>query len=67
MSVGVNRDHLATDGGLRTEVGPRAHHAPPWFQKIADRLLAPHTDVALAVSASTAEFTIRARLIYERR
>jgi glycosyltransferase involved in cell wall biosynthesis len=35
----------------------------PWFQKIADRMLAPYTDIALAVSASTAEFTIRARLI----
>ena len=33
----------------------------PWFQKIADRFLAPHTDVAIAVSQSTAEFTIRAR------
>ena len=35
----------------------------PWFQKVADRLLAPHTDLALAVSRSTAEFVIRARLI----
>lgn len=35
----------------------------PWFQKVADRLLAPYTDVAIAVSASTAEFTIRARLV----
>jgi glycosyltransferase involved in cell wall biosynthesis len=35
----------------------------PWFQKVADRLLAPHTDLALAVSESTAEFTIRARLM----
>jgi glycosyltransferase involved in cell wall biosynthesis len=35
----------------------------PWFQKIADRLLAPHTDLALAVSESTAAFTIRARLM----
>ena len=33
----------------------------PWFQKIADRLLAPYTDVALAVSQSTADFVIRAR------
>ncbi len=39
------------------------HGDTPWFQKIADRLLAPHTDLALAVSASTAEFTIRARLM----
>ena len=35
----------------------------PWFQKVADRLLAPHTDIALAVSQSTAEFVTRARLI----
>ena len=35
----------------------------PWFQKIADRLLAPYTDIALAVSRSTAEFVVRARLL----
>lgn len=35
----------------------------PWFQKAADRLLAPATDIALAVSRSTAEFVIRARLL----
>jgi glycosyltransferase involved in cell wall biosynthesis len=35
----------------------------PWFQKIADRALAPSTDLAIAVSKSTAEFVIRARLI----
>lgn len=35
----------------------------PWFQKVADRVLAPHTDIAIAVSASTAEFTTRARLM----
>lgn len=39
------------------------HTDTPWFQKVADRLLAPHTDLAIAVSASTAEFTTRARLI----
>lgn len=33
----------------------------PWFQKIADRLLAGSTDIAIAVSKSTAEFVIRAR------
>jgi glycosyltransferase involved in cell wall biosynthesis len=33
----------------------------PWFQKIPDRLLAPSTDVAIAVSESTREFVIRAR------
>jgi glycosyltransferase involved in cell wall biosynthesis len=35
----------------------------PWFQKVADRLLAPYTDIAIAVSRSTAEFVMRARLI----
>lgn len=35
----------------------------PWFQKIADKLLAPYTDIALAVSKSTAEFVINARLV----
>ena len=39
------------------------HGDTPWFQKVADRLLAPHTDLAIAVSESTAEFTIRARLM----
>jgi glycosyltransferase involved in cell wall biosynthesis len=33
----------------------------PWFQKIADRTLAPATDIALAVSKSTADFVIGAR------
>src|SRR4051794_16584068 len=35
----------------------------PWFQKIADRLLEPYTDIALAVSKSTADFVVRARLV----
>ena len=35
----------------------------PWFQKIADRLLAPRTDLAIAVSRSTAEFVTRARKV----
>jgi glycosyltransferase involved in cell wall biosynthesis len=35
----------------------------PWFQKVADRLLEPATDIALAVSRSTAEFVRNARLI----
>jgi glycosyltransferase involved in cell wall biosynthesis len=35
----------------------------PWFQKVADRALVPFTDIALAVSSSTAEFVINARLI----
>ncbi len=39
------------------------HGDTPWFQKVADKILAPHTDLAIAVSESTAEFTIRARLM----
>ncbi len=39
------------------------HTDTPWFQKLADTVLAPHTDIAIAVSASTAEFTTRARKI----
>src|SRR5437764_1012365 len=35
----------------------------PWFQKVADRTLEPSTDIALAVSRSTAEFVTHARLI----
>jgi glycosyltransferase involved in cell wall biosynthesis len=37
------------------------HTDTPWFQKIADRALAPYTDLAIAVSESTAEFVVRAR------
>jgi len=33
----------------------------PWFQKIADRCLEPLTDIAIAVSRSTADFLIHAR------
>jgi glycosyltransferase involved in cell wall biosynthesis len=33
----------------------------PWFQKIADAALEPETDIALAVSQTTADFLIRAR------
>ena len=39
------------------------HGDTPWFQKIADGFLAPHTDLAIAVSESTGEFTTRARLM----
>jgi glycosyltransferase involved in cell wall biosynthesis len=39
------------------------HGDTPWFQKVADRVLAPHTDIAIAVSESTGEFTTRARLM----
>jgi glycosyltransferase involved in cell wall biosynthesis len=35
----------------------------PWFQKIADVALEPVTDIAIAVSQSTAEFVITARKI----
>lgn len=35
----------------------------PWFQKVADWMLEPYTDVALAVSKSTAEFVTGARLV----
>jgi glycosyltransferase involved in cell wall biosynthesis len=35
----------------------------PWFQKAADKALASCTDVAIAVSRSTADFVVRARLI----
>jgi glycosyltransferase involved in cell wall biosynthesis len=35
----------------------------PWFQKVADRLLERYTDVAIAVSKSTAEFVVGARLV----
>ena len=33
----------------------------PWFQKLADTVLEPETDIALAVSESTAEFVVKAR------
>jgi glycosyltransferase involved in cell wall biosynthesis len=33
----------------------------PWFQKIADKALAPATDIAIAVSRSTADFVIGPR------
>ncbi len=39
------------------------HTDTPWFQKAADRVLARWTDLAIAVSKSTAEFTTRARLV----
>ena len=35
----------------------------PWFQKIADAALEPVTDIAIAVSRSTADFVIHARKI----
>jgi glycosyltransferase involved in cell wall biosynthesis len=39
----------------------------PWFQKVADRALEPFTDIAIAVSRSTAEFVINARQIPARK
>jgi glycosyltransferase involved in cell wall biosynthesis len=35
----------------------------PWFQKAADRALEPFTDIAIAVSRSTADFVVNARLV----
>jgi glycosyltransferase involved in cell wall biosynthesis len=35
----------------------------PWFQKVADRMLEPYTDLAIAVSESTAEFVRKARVV----
>jgi glycosyltransferase involved in cell wall biosynthesis len=50
--------------GIPSVLHEHANHGDtPWFQKAADRLLAPYTDLAIAVSASTAEFTTRARLV----
>ena len=37
----------------------------PWFQKVADRMLEPMTDIAIAVSQSTADFVIKARQMPE--
>ena len=39
----------------------------PWFQKLADRALEPFTDIAIAVSKSTADFVINARLVPARK
>ena len=35
----------------------------PWFQKLADKALEPYTDLAIAVSESTAAFVRTARLV----
>ncbi len=54
-------------GGLRRLPAILHEHAnlteTPWFQKVADRALEPLTDLAIAVSQSTAEFVIKARQI----
>ncbi len=39
----------------------------PWFQKVADVVLEPFTDLAIAVSESTAEFVIQARKVPARK
>jgi glycosyltransferase involved in cell wall biosynthesis len=39
----------------------------PWFQKVFDVGLEPATDIAIAVSQSTADFVIKARKIPERK
>ena len=50
--------------GLPTIVHEHANLTDtPWFQKVADRVLEPYTDLAIAVSESTAEFVRTARLI----
>jgi glycosyltransferase involved in cell wall biosynthesis len=54
-------------GGMRRLPTILHEHAnltdTPWFQKVADRLLEPYTDIALAVSKSTAKFVHEARLV----
>ncbi len=58
-------------GGLRRLPAVLHEHAnltdTPWFQKVADRLLEPFTDIAIAVSRSTADFVINARQIPARK
>ena len=54
--------------GIPTIVHEHANlSSTPWFQKVADRTLEPFTDIALAVSQSTADFVTGARLIPERK
>jgi glycosyltransferase involved in cell wall biosynthesis len=52
-------------GGMRRLPAILHEHAnltsTPWFQKVADAMLEPLTDIALAVSQSTADFVINAR------
>jgi glycosyltransferase involved in cell wall biosynthesis len=52
-------------GGMRGVPTILHEHAnltdTPWFQKMADAVLEPVTDIALAVSRSTADFVIKAR------
>src|SRR5690606_1373481 len=39
----------------------------PWIQKVADKLLEPYTDVALALSEGTAEFVVGPRQVRQER
>ena len=52
-------------GGMRRIPTILHEHAnltsTPWFQKVADALLEPLTDIGIAVSNSTADFVIKAR------
>ena len=52
-------------GGMRRLPTILHEHAnltdTPWFQKFADAMLEPVTDIAIAVSQSTADFVIKAR------
>jgi glycosyltransferase involved in cell wall biosynthesis len=52
-------------GGIRRLPTILHEHAnltdTPWFQKVADAMLEPVTDIAIAVSQSTADFVIKAR------
>jgi glycosyltransferase involved in cell wall biosynthesis len=52
-------------GGMRRLPTILHEHAnltdTPWFQKVADALLEPLTDIGIAVSQSTADFVIKAR------
>jgi glycosyltransferase involved in cell wall biosynthesis len=54
-------------GGIRRLPTILHEHAnltdTPWFQKVADKVLEPYTDIAIAVSRSTAEFVINARQV----
>ena len=54
-------------GGMRRIPTILHEHAnltsTPWFQKMADAVLEPETDIAIAVSQSTADFVINARQI----
>ena len=52
-------------GGIRRIPTILHEHAnltdTPWFQKVADALLEPLTDIGIAVSQSTADFVVKAR------